>query len=1572
MRRNTTLLIIACLIPVLAQATETPLKERIQVPARKGAYDADYAPQPAGVLVNYRQPAPPAPLSITWNYKASAPSGRYWCPGTGMVRDTLWFCGGRVDYGGGNTNSTRTIHGYDCVNNVWITSGVPTLLVPRRAGGGGQIGNKIYVAGGRDSNHITLSSCEEFDLNSKTVTAKASMPAAYWAVAGGVAAGKLYIVGNENSTGTNYEYDPTNNSWATKAAIPVGRGWAAAAGTSTKLYVCGGSDNAGYALSDCWEYDPVANSWTQKANMPGPRMYHTALALGDTAILVLGGSRDGYYADSLVYRYNITTNSWSVEDPLLVSKGWLMANLAGGKVYATYGSDCYTPTYLTDNEEGTFTAPAADDFATLAITYPGSMLSLRGITPVTPAALIKNMGTNNHSNVAVVCSVFGTAHALRYAGSATVSLNAGETATVYFSPGWTPSYAEDCTMRVRTALENDSNPANDEKWKVITLVPARMTGGPDAGYMYWIDSDTLGGPVYNWRDISTTGYDVPLTSGTWDDGYGRIPIGFTFRWYGNSYDTLFVTTNGCLAFGTATSSYTNDSLPSVATPNNIIAALWDDLHCLNQGRVKYQVVGTSPNETLVVSWNNIRYYSMGDSTITFQVLLLRGSNDVIIQYADVVGNCARDYGAQATVGIENSNGTIGLCYEYNGKPMGNLLSANRAIRFYYSPLAHDVGVSQLLQVSTLPLTVNDSDTFRIRIMNYGASNETGVPVTMVVNGIPITTLQVDIAAGSFVDTIFSYLPTDTGTYVFKFHTAMPGDMRQENDTLTRTFKVCPTFHTVPYFEDFNSAWGPLGDNPPACGWHIIAGGTENPPVWNNNDWHRLVYTSSPYRTVARCYYYPMETTDDWLISPRLNCAAPGTYQLSFWHWYNYDAGTVDSCEVMLSTDDGVTWPFRIATFRGADDSGYRSYDITNYASGRNNIKIGFHYMTYNGYWWSIDDFSVTFIPPPPVLIAPYPAAILREPRPTFIWHPVSGVAGYRLQVAADTLFSSPAVNVSLSETSYTLPSALGEGRWYWRVRDSLGAATSIWSERRFFDLDYTPPAIPQLLAPANHSQLRIVQPTFVWSATVLIDATQYQLQVATDSVFTTPVIDRVTSETTYTVPYPSPLSDGVYYWHVRARDEVGNWSDWSGYWELTINTAPPQWIAVAELPAGPMSKNVKDGGCLTYCTRNDTGYVYALKGNARCEFYRYNTSDNTWTTLESIPAVGSSGKKKAPKKGAALAECHQTGRIYAVKGNSTLEFWEYDPVTNSWTEKAAVPQGAKTIREGSGMVSVQLGETNYIYLLKGSGTQEFYRFNTATNTWETMETAPLGTSGKGYKSGSCLTTGIPTEPDTVIWALKGSYNEFYAYSVSSNTWTTKAPLPLVGQSGKKKKAKDGAGIAYHGNKVYALKGGNTLEFWSWDGATDVWTQLADLPEGGGKKVKGGGALTYAAGPQALYALKGNNTLEFYRYDLGTDATPAPALNVASSSSVPVRALLLHVVPNPFARSAVLSYSLPTPSNVNLKLYDITGKLITLLASGYHRAGDYKLPLTNCNLTAGIYLLKLETENSTTTAKLIVE
>jgi hypothetical protein len=281
-----------------------------------------------------------------------------------------------------------------------------------------------------------------------------------------------------------------------------------------------------------------------------------------------------------------------------------------------------------------------------------------------------------------------------------------------------------------------------------------------------------------------------------------------------------------------------------------------------------------------------------------------------------------------------------------------------------------------------------------------------------------------------------------------------------------------------------------------------------------------------------------------------------------------------------------------------------------------------------------------------------------------------------------------------------------------------------------------------------------------------------------------------------------------------------------------------------------------------------------------------------------------------------------------------------------------------------------LTDSTWVYFLKGSGTQEFYRYNPMPNLWETMTPAPLGASNKTWKNGSCLAY----DGANTIYALKGSYNELFSYSCSTGIWDSHASLPLIGSMGKKKKVKDGAGLAYHAGHLYAQKGGNTFEFWTYAADSDRWVQYPDVPMGTGKKVKGGGALVYATGPNALYEFKGNNTLDFFKYGFSTYSLPLAGSTQGGvmTASLDAQHSALRIAPNPFTNTTTINYTLPRAGNVSLKLYDVTGTLVTTLASGHRNAGTSSFIVHRSSLSSGIYMLKLESDNTTATAKLIIE
>jgi hypothetical protein len=66
-------------------------------------------------------------------------------------------------------------------------------------------------------------------------------------------------------------------------------------------------------------------------------------------------------------------------------------------------------------------------------------------------------------------------------------------------------------------------------------------------------------------------------------------------------------------------------------------------------------------------------------------------------------------------------------------------------------------------------------------------------------------------------------------------------------------------------------------------------------------------------------------------------------------------------------------------------------------------------------------------------------------------------------------------------------------------------------------------------------------------------------------------------------------------------------------------------------------------------------------------------------------------------------------------------------------------------------------------------------------------------------------------------------------------------------------------------------------------------------------------------------------------------------------------------PNPFNPTTNIQYSLPKDGNVTVKIFDITGRNIAEVYSGYRAAGTYTEKFDGSNLSSGIYFLRVENQ-----------
>jgi len=94
------------------------------------------------------------------------------------------------------------------------------------------------------------------------------------------------------------------------------------------------------------------------------------------------------------------------------------------------------------------------------------------------------------------------------------------------------------------------------------------------------------------------------------------------------------------------------------------------------------------------------------------------------------------------------------------------------------------------------------------------------------------------------------------------------------------------------------------------------------------------------------------------------------------------------------------------------------------------------------------------------------------------------------------------------------------------------------------------------------------------------------------------------------------------------------------------------------------------------------------------------------------------------------------------------------------------------------------------------------------------------------------------------------------------------------------------------------------------------------------------------------------------------------------TGVPDRATVHVAGGNPVTSPCRLVYGVPASAEVSLSLYDVNGRLVDRLASGYREAGYYRLDWRSdgrrgASLGPGIYFLRLDSDMGTATAKVVI-
>lgn len=178
--------------------------------------------------------------------------------------------------------------------------------------------------------------------------------------------------------------------------------------------------------------------------------------------------------------------------------------------------------------------------------------------------------------------------------------------------------------------------------------------------MVLITTSKLNAQVANYIFSQSNGTYVPLTVGfslgdaTTNDQYfvdpnsplggtnvlgAGLPIGFNFTYNDTVYDKFGVCANGFITLGNGSIDFSNANLtlPLSSGLRRVIAGVGRDLESQPNASIRYATLGTSPNRTLIIQWQNYtRFNNVADDSLNFQIRLSETSNAITVVYGKML------------------------------------------------------------------------------------------------------------------------------------------------------------------------------------------------------------------------------------------------------------------------------------------------------------------------------------------------------------------------------------------------------------------------------------------------------------------------------------------------------------------------------------------------------------------------------------------------------------------------------------------------------------------------------------------------------------------------------------------------------------------------------------------------------------------------------------------------------------------------------------------------------------------------------------------------------------------------
>ena len=540
-----------------------------------------------------------------------------------------------------------------------------------------------------------------------------------------------------------------------------------------------------------------------------------------------------------------------VGDTTWHSKEIDLSAYAGNNVYiAFYYRDYNNFGVAIDDVTGPPIWAPPNDVGLQYIISPGSRHLIT--TSMTPSARVKNYGANNQNNFAVSCSIISPTGLVRHSNTKIISLASGRDTTINFT-SWTPTIAELCSVKMRTALVGDQNPDNDRKAQTCDI----------SSYIV-IGTGTLGSAIYVMYGYYAYSVSEAIYLQSEIGHYGTITNLAYYKTVGTlttQFDDVRIYMRHTTATSVSTGAYDTTGYTLVysgAFPFNAIG--WMDV-------------------PLTTPFN----YNNSDN---LQVLVIKGPPAITSgypswQYTSTTPNYQNRYANSASV-------PTSLTQTYSRPNIRIALALA-------PPPAKDVGVQAIIAPSSV-LPINTPITPIARVKNYGSATQSFPVICSIIgpasvvryigSGTVTNLASLDTARVSFAP---QYTPQYAELESVFMRTNLTNDSVPQNNRMARATVVGNIM-----LQDFEASNGGYIADPATAAWEWGTPTSGPNAAWSGTKvWATILagnYTASA----------------NWKLTSSVFTAQSNNPVLMFWHWFDTEVA-YDGGNVKISTDGGSTF-----------------------------------------------------------------------------------------------------------------------------------------------------------------------------------------------------------------------------------------------------------------------------------------------------------------------------------------------------------------------------------------------------------------------------------------------------------------------------------------------------------------------------------------------------------------------------------------------------------------------------------------------------------------------------------------